>query len=329
MKNVIKTIVFFIILFILLVIISRIFIPKNNTDDAGLDSYGRNQILGEKDNTVDLMVLGNSESFTSIIPMKLWEDCGYTSYICGNPGQVLPDSMQILYELSQKQDFKVVVLEANVIYEDGPLTLPATRVLYHVLPISKYHDRWKSLQIRDFDLKEEYTSTDPLKGYFHRADGIKPADATGYMAYSDGIFDISKRGKLYLKIMNEYCKANDIKFIIMSVPSTVNWNYEKHNGMQKFCDEEGIEFIDFNMLTDKLEIDWNKDTLDGGDHMNIYGSIKLTDYFEEYLSENNLLQSHKDDSSYSKWNEDLEDYKKIYGEKHREKKMEKHKENSV
>ena len=62
-------------------------------------------------------------------------------------------------------------------------------------------------------------------------------------------------------------------------------------------------------MIDELGIDWQKDTLDGGDHMNFYGSIKLTNYFGKYLNEQNILPNHKEDIQYSKWNEDLELYK--------------------
>ena len=73
-KIIFKIIAFFLIFFLILLLLSRVFIPKNNTEEAGMKVNGVTQILGEKENTVDLIVLGNSESFTSIIPMKLWED---------------------------------------------------------------------------------------------------------------------------------------------------------------------------------------------------------------------------------------------------------------
>ena len=73
-KKILKIIVFFLILFLLLFGLSFIFKPKNNTEEAGMEVNGLTQMLGEEDNTIDLIVLGNSEAFTSIIPMKLWED---------------------------------------------------------------------------------------------------------------------------------------------------------------------------------------------------------------------------------------------------------------
>ena len=307
-KNILKFILFFTIILIIMFILSRIFIPKNNTKKAGMKENGITDILGEKENTIDLIMFGDSESITSVIPMKLWEDYGYTTFICGKPGQVLPDTLKVMYDTSKKQKPKAIVLETNLIYNDVSITVPLGRIVQEILPITEYHDRWKNLKLDDFNPNIKYTKTSHMKGFHYRTT-IVPADSTGYMAYTDEIQDISKINKLYLNIVNEYCKKNDIKMMLMSAPSTKNWNYAKHNAVVKYAQEEQIEYLDLNMITDELNIDWNNDTLDGGDHMNYYGSVKLTDYFGKYLSDKGILDSHKDDKYYSNWNDDLLKYK--------------------
>ena len=312
-KIILKIFLFFLILLLLLIILSFIFTPKDNTEEAGMKINGLTQMYGEKENTIDLIVLGNSESFTSIIPMKLWDDYGYTCQICGYPGLVLPDTMKSLYDATRKQKPKVVVLEANVIYDDVAITVPFARIVQTVLPITEYHDRWKNIKINDFYKKVEYTSTDYMKGY-HYITNIDPANTDEYMKESEEENELLLKNKIYLKIINEYCKRINAELIIMSVPSTVNWNYEKHNGVKKFTDEENIKFIDFNVLTQELGIDWSKDTLDKGDHMNYYGSLKLTEYFGEYIEKLNILENHKKDDLYNSWKDDLIKYKKEVNE---------------
>ena len=89
-EKIIKVIVFFLILILLMIIISYPFIPKNNSKESGMhdsDVYG---ILGEPENSIDVIIYGDSESITSFIPLKMWDEYGYTSYICGTAGQSMP-----------------------------------------------------------------------------------------------------------------------------------------------------------------------------------------------------------------------------------------------
>ena len=56
-------------------------------------------------------------------------------------------------------------------------------------------------------------------------------------------------------------------------------------------------------MLDEIGIDWNKDTFDEGDHLNYYGSKKLTDYLSEYLKEECDLTDHRGDPEFESWNE--------------------------
>ena len=56
--------------------------PKNNYVEYGMHYRGASGILAEEENTIDTIIIGNSEAYSSIIPMELWKDYGYTSYNC-------------------------------------------------------------------------------------------------------------------------------------------------------------------------------------------------------------------------------------------------------
>ena len=69
MKNIIKALTFLFILSILLIGSSRILEPKNNDKESGMATPDANGFLAEKENTIDVLFIGDSLIYTSILPM--------------------------------------------------------------------------------------------------------------------------------------------------------------------------------------------------------------------------------------------------------------------
>ena len=303
-KIIIKFTLFMLIFFILLLILSRIFIPKNNSDESGMNNIHAMKILGEKENTIDVIMYGDSESFASTIPMKLWKEYGYTSFVCGTSGQTLPDTCRIAYDTLKKQNPKIVILEADTIFSPTEISVPIARVLYNILPITEYHNRWKTLTKNDFFGKIEYTETDANKGYYYLPQ-VDPAEDIDYMSYSEEIEPIPKLNKFFVKLLKKYCESKGAYFAIISVPNFKHWNYKKHNSAEAFANKENIEFIDLNVPNEDVKIDWKTETADKGDHVNYSGAKKVTSYIGKWLKSKNILENHKEDENYQKWNEDI------------------------
>ena len=66
--------------------------------------------------------------------------------------------------------------------------------------------------------------------------------------------------------------------------------------------------MDFNVINDIVQIDWEKDTRDNGYHLNHFGAVKVTQYLGKYLSEKNILEDHRNDEKYNEWDASLERY---------------------
>ncbi len=309
-KNIIKFIAFILILIFILMILSYILAPKNNSEKAGMKEVEARGIFGEKDNTIDVIMYGDSETIASTMPMKIWEDYGFTMHVCGTAGQTLPDTCRMVYDTTRKQKPKIVILEANNIYNPVSVTVPLARILNIILPVTEYHNRWKNLKLEDFYSKIDYKETDINKGY-HYIGITDPADDSPYMEKTEKIEKIPLLSKIYIKFLKYYTEKQGGQFVIVSIPSKKNWSYNKHNGVKEFANKEGIEFLDLNELKDDLNIDWKTETGDKGDHVNYKGALKVTNYLGKWLKEKNILENHKEDKEYEKWNKDLEEFKKI------------------
>lgn len=308
-KIFIKSIIFIILLGVFLIGLSYVFVPKDNTKEAGMQQVSAKGIYSEKENTIDVLVVGDSESYSSISPMQIWSEHGITSYVCGTPKQSLCESYRFISKTLKTQKPKIVMMETNALFRKYSLKKYVQFKGEDFFPIFEYHNRWKTLKKEDLKFNIDYTRDETLKG-FRLSKKIKAAQVKNYKKKTDKVKDIPSWNLHYIKKIQDLCQDNHIELILVSTPSTKNWNYAKHNSLVQLSKEMKIEFLDLN-LVDQIKINWNKDTRDKGDHLNYNGAIKVTKYLGQYLSQNKKLKSHKQDKYYSKWNDDFIKYKKL------------------
>ncbi len=290
---------------------SYLYMPKNNTAEFGMEEVFANGILGEKENTIDVIVIGDSESFTSITPMQIWMEKGYTSYVCGTSGQTLDYSLTLLKRAFQKQKPKFVIFETNAIYREVLISDAILTEMGNCLPVFRYHNRWKKQSWNTLKGSCEYTWTHDYKGYRYSDKVNACTKRKKYMKPAETAIQISALNHQYVKKIKEVCEANNAKLIFLSTPSVKNWSYMHHNGITLLAEELACEYIDLNLMNEEVQIDWEKDTRDKGDHLNHYGAQKVTHYLAEYLNQTNLLEDHRGSTEYEKWNEALKSYNQV------------------
>jgi hypothetical protein len=304
MKNTLRVSAFLAGLAVLLALASALVIPKDNTEEAGQRDVAANAVFAEPDHTIDVLIVGDSESYSSFVPLRMYERRGFTSYVCGTSGQKLTVTMQFLEEVFRKQSPKIVILETDCLYHYFSLTDLVFLRLNQLLPVFEYHDRWKNLHLSDLDLTVNHTHFDNTKGYWFSTE-MKGTEAEGYMETVKDSPDVTGRNKRYVGQIRDYCESRGAQLILVSVPSTVNWNQERHDQITRLSEELGLEYVDLN-TAEGIEIDWAHDTYDMGDHLNYFGASKVSDYTADYLSEKGILIDRRTDEEYQAWDEALE-----------------------
>lgn len=297
---------------VLLLIASNLLRPRDNRPECGIHDLTANGILGEAENSVDILVVGDSESYSAISPMELWEQHGFTAYACGTTGQRLCETERFLRQAFVRQSPKLVILETNTIYTPVNIKNWLVCQAEQAFGVFKYHDRWKSFQIDDIFKPVAYTWTDALKGYSFSA-AVNPAPEGEYMIPTEESEKIPEMNRRYVKSMAEFCQENGATLLLVSTPSPKNWNYERHNGIRQMADEYGLTYVDMNLEKEKVPINWATETRDNGDHLNYSGMVKATEFMGNYLKEHYSLPDHRNDKYYAEWDESLQQYNRVVG----------------
>ncbi len=311
LKKILRSAGFFAGLVAILVILSIIIIPNEEIYNVVAFDKKTKSVSEEREESLDVIFLGDSEVYASFSPLQMWNENGFTSYVCAYSLQRLCDTKAMLEKVCKRQTPKVVVIETNCLFRyAGTFKDPDDKSINNaskVLPVLKYHSRWKSYLPEDLFGDDEVEEDAKYKGFRIRVSTIPYKDGS-YVKKTDKIRHIPALGQQYLSEIKDYCDSIGAKLVFVSVPTPDNWSYTKHNGAQKWADENGIDYVDMNLMQEELGIDWEKDTKDQGNHLNLLGAIKVTSFYGKYLSDTYNLPDHRDDAEYSDWNDSYNEY---------------------
>ena len=301
-KKILGPLLFLGLLGLLLVPASLILQPKDNTEEAGMYQTSAAGILSQPENSIEVLFLGDSEAYSSFVPLDLWEQTGITGFVCSSLDQKTYETLELLNMALGCQSPQVVVLETNVLYRVYASTDALAPKLEARIPALRYHDRWKSLSLSDFCSMPRYTASSPDRGY-HLLTKAKAADVEGYMAPMEEREPLSRTNLADLKKITEVCRKRGISLVLFSAPSPANWTMRRHNTVQDTAESLGLPYIDGNLLD--LGIDWDTDTYDRGDHLNYSGAAKVTAWIGDYLRrEAPGLIDRRGDPDYEIWDRD-------------------------
>ena len=157
------------------------------------------------------------------------------------------------------------------------------------------------------DLMSKLYVREDSKGFKLR-DGVRPYREGAYMKKTEKKEKMPEQVEMYMEKILKLCRRHGAGLVLVSTPSPKNYNYQKHNTLQEYAEKKSLTYLDMNLITKGLKIDWKTDTMDQGDHLNLSGAKKVTEYLGKYLKNEFGLSDHRDEALYKTWKRMAKEY---------------------
>ncbi len=313
MKRCVKIAGMFIAAAVVLFSLQRLLVPKYTgqvIEGAFIEEYYR------ETTDHDLIILGDCDVYENISPITLWEEYGITSYIRGSANQLVAQSYYLLEDTLRTETPKAVLFSVGMMQTgvqeketynrmtlDGmrwskskwdaieETKLPEEHMIEYIFPLLRFHSRWSELTADD--IKYWFaTPTESHNGYYMRCD-VRPAgDFPVERRKADYAFPESSWE--YLDKIESLCRDNGIELILMKAPVLYPaWPEQYESQIREYADEHGLLYINCMNDADAIGLDYEKDTYDGGMHLNIYGAEKLASYLGGMIKDRVPLADHR------------------------------------
>ena len=105
-KKIVRPVAFCAILLCLLMAASAVMsaLARTNTDLVQNRNKSMVELENEPADTIDVLVIGDSESYTTVSPMEIWDKEGIPSYVGGQTGQKIQESYYMLKKSTQNPE---------------------------------------------------------------------------------------------------------------------------------------------------------------------------------------------------------------------------------
>lgn len=290
------------------------------------ENYGAtwNMYKKEKKNSIDVMFVGSSLAYCDIIPAKIYEETGLTSYIIGAPNMNPGVAYYYIKEALKTQSPKLVMMEATTFCFSGitkedskinigymPWSFNRIKATFDIadpgeragllFPLYNYHSRWADHTANSVFSPRSDAKTDIWAGYTY-LDQANPQEEVTDRKYDieDSVFDENMH---YLEKIVELCKEKEIALELFTVPSCKYVSKELVKEISGHA--KGIPFTYYNESFDSLELDIKKDFYDTL-HLNFKGAEKFSLILAEHISESYNFKPVSHDNPL--WEERVENY---------------------
>ncbi len=299
-------------------------------------SYTRKNISGYyalRRNSLDVVFIGTSGTFSSFIPMQAWHDCGFASYnFCVNMmgANTIPYAVT---EALKSQKPRLIVIDiypfitgemignigdSYTRYNTDGFRYSMNRFLLIKNEVMRAQDLTESPLTYFADIIKWHTNDLTLKNFFCRMPNVDRgfnAMIWGRVArpgQTDEVKALSPQLEACLTKLLDKCARLGCPVLFVYYPYADTYKYPDAlanvNYIGNRVQEAGFDFKNFGAEWEAFGLDVNRDYWDPA-HFNIYGAEKVTACVAPWLQETYALPDHREEKKYRDWQADYEAWK--------------------
>lgn len=310
-----------------------------------LDGY----YLEDKD-SLDVVLIGASDVYTSFSSCRAYDKFGFTSYPYATEAMTAGGIKAALKEVLRTQNPKLILIEINPylygtannekkevnlhrLLDNMPMSAnkieavsnntPNENRAEYYMPIMKYHSIWrdypKPARRAVSALKQDARGYSYLKGYRTTTNVYEsPYKILNRSAINESkAYPLNANLEAKLRDLLEFCKEKKLDNVaFVRVPHLIyKKTYDRvrrSNTAGQIINSYGYDYLNLEREWNKIGIDIQKDFYNV-EHMNIYGAVKFTDYLGNLLqTEYNIGSSELTDTQKTQWDNAAISFNRLY-----------------
>ena len=284
----------------------------------------------------DVLVLGSSRAYCSVLPMEMWRDSGITALDVTSGSLGLGPSLQYLKQASESHSPKVVMLEAHMVgraesfeviqghgaFDYMPSGLPRTSAIVGSIPpgdwfelffpLQAYHSRWNGLGQYDYlpDKLEKY-------GFARGAMYLPQVKPLSGAATNLDVTEQEYQADLpHVRRIAREVESSGGQLVVFLAPSTKLDTVDGDPILDRLkadlsTEFPGVAYVDMNTKVDELGIDPSTDYKDE-QHLNHRGAVKMTRWVTGFLTDEYQLADRRTEPLSADWNAALSKYDEMF-----------------
>ena len=328
-KEWIKTICFIAGFFLILIPLTYIIRTNGDIKDIFVGFYA------EKEDTIDVVMIGSSPVYPYYAGPKIWKDTGITCYPLSSNMQRPKAAVHLVEEAEKTQDPGLYIFELrmylgpderltqNMAYTRGVTdnmkyswnrikTInalvdpdgPEPRYTYY-FDIFKYHSNWKTMVLPSQIVTFRYEWPDSLKGAVIR-DDVGPSEIADFSWVTERQA-IPEDQEEVLRELLSCLQEKGLNALFIISPNTMTEEKQRqYNYIADIIAPTGYGFLNLNDYYEELGIDFETDFDDYGGHTNAFGMEKCSAFLGEYLSTHYDFEDKRGREGYESWDKAAE-----------------------